>query len=76
MPKDIRLFNQAIKAEQGEEQDPDSAPGTMRDCWTIAFIDKTYGDRMMITFTRETRDDLVRQLTDGRVLNGGELPSI
>jgi hypothetical protein len=80
--KNIILYNQHIGVEKNQEVDQEATslagPGDpiMRDIWTLVFTDKAYGDRIMISIGREARDDIVRGLTDGRVLAGGELPRI
>ena len=79
IPKDIRLYNQHIAATKEQELDPKSSTPdqpVVRDIWTLVFTDKTYGDRILISFPRETRDELVNQLTSGIVLAGGELPKL
>lgn len=80
MPKLTFLSNQHITVEKGQEVDQSavSANGApvLVDTWTIVFTDKTYGDQIRITFRKETRDEVVRLLTGGIVLAGGDLPSV
>lgn len=73
------MFNQHIAVEKIQELDPKASTSdqpVVRDAWTLIFTDKTYGDRILITFTRETRDEVVRLLTGGIVLAGGDLPQM
>lgn len=78
MPKQISLHNQHIGVERGTELDSqqsqqDGAP-VIVDTWTLVFTDRTYHDQYRITFRRDARDSLVKDLTGGVVLAGGELP--
>ena len=80
MPKNIELSNQHIAVERGSELDDeaskkDGAP-VLVDTWALVFTDRTHGDRIRITFRREARDVLVRDLTGGVILAGGDLPSV
>ena len=82
MSKTIILHNQHIAASKGSQRKPhpDKAPESGEfvevDTWTIVYTDRMTGDQITITFDRETRDVLVRQLTDGIVLAGGSLPDV
>jgi hypothetical protein len=80
MPKAIALVNQHIGVERGseldsEESEKSGAPVSV-DTWTIVYTDRTYGDSIRVTFRREARDALVRQLTGGVILAGGDLPKV
>lgn len=80
MPKSITLVNQHIAVERGSQLDNEASeengsPVSV-DTWTVVFTDRTYGDQIRITFRREARDDVVRQLTGGVILAGGDLPSV
>lgn len=44
--------------------------------WTLVLTDLQSGTATEITFGREARDELVKRLTGGIVLAGGELPNI
>jgi len=46
------------------------------DVWTLVLTDRQSPHRVQIAFRREARDELVRQLTGGLILAGGELPKI
>lgn len=61
-------------------QDPDSPPGTFvpGDGWEIVFTEvfPQTGDTVRFAFGREVRDMIVRELTGGIVLHGGEFPKL
>lgn len=59
-----------VKGENGEE-DLEVVP-----VWTLALTDRQSGDQIFLSFRREARDELVRQLTGGVVLAGGEFPQV
>lgn len=65
---------QAVKGSEVEEQDG-QAQG-MVDVWMLIFTDRNSGEQIRISFRREARDELVRQLTGGIVLAGGQLPNV
>lgn len=44
--------------------------------WALVFSEKGAGNQIQFVFGREVRDHLVRELTGGIVLHGGELPSL
>jgi len=71
----VILYNQHIAIEKGTEidgpaSDQAGAP-VVREMFTIILTDKSYGDQIRISITKETRDDIVKQLTGGIVLSGG-----
>ena len=75
MPKQVMLYNQHIAVEKGTEIDgpaseKEGAP-VVREMFTIILTDKSYGDQIRISFTKDVRDDIVKQLTGGIVLSGG-----
>jgi hypothetical protein len=81
----VKLLNQhmGVRHDRVPEQPqpgtvlgPDDPPPPLRDLWTLVLTDRALGNTVEITFDRETRDDLVRQLTGGIVLAGGDLPRI
>lgn len=59
-----------VKDEDGDEQ------LDVAEVWTLVLTDRVLGNQINLSFRREARDDLVRQLTGGIVLAGGELPQI
>lgn len=75
MPKTTILHNHAMRAEKGSRvvERPDEDP-MIEEVWTMAYVDRVTGDSIQISFDRATRDELVRQLTGGIVIAGGELP--
>lgn len=80
MPKRIDLYNQHIDVQKTMELDPgasevEGAPVTAEK-WTLSFTDKTYGDQIRISFNKQVRDEVVKMLTGGIVLAGGDLPSV
>jgi len=68
----VTLLNQHMQAEKGSEQGPTG----VAEVWTLIFSDKVTGDQVRVSFPREARDEIVRQLTGGIVLAGGELPRL
>ena len=80
MPRHVIFTNQHIGVERGSELDDDESnkqgsPVSV-DTWTIVFTDRSYGDQIKVSFRKEARDALVRQLTGGVILAGGDLPSV
>lgn len=69
-----------MQAVKGQETDVVQVEGEetleVVDTWTIILTDRQSRDQIRIAFRREARDELVRQLTGGVVLAGGELPKI
>ena len=53
------------------EEPPEDVP-----VWTLRFVDRMSGDTVEWSCGRETRDEIVKQLTGGIVLAGGELPRV
>ncbi len=45
------------------------------DAWRLLLTDKGTGDQIWLAFTRDTKDEMVRQLT-GVVLPNGETPKL
>lgn len=69
--KVIELRNQSV----GSRLVPQVGNGT-EPVYEIAFEDKNTGDVIFIRFSKEVRDVIVRDLTGGIVLAGGELPNV
>ena len=73
MPKLMILQNQHIAVEKGTELDPqattEGAP-VVHEIWTFVFTDKTYGDQIRVTFGKEARDDIVKDMMGGIVMPG------
>jgi hypothetical protein len=61
----------------GLHVEKESIPGE-DDVWTLVFTEKMppTGDEIRFEMNRETRDGVVRGLTDGIVLAGGDLPKL
>ena len=81
MPRTEILSNFHIQAVKSQETD--IIPGEngeesleVVDVWTLILTDRQSPHRIQIAFRREARDELVRQLTGGVVLAGGEFPKI
>jgi hypothetical protein len=77
MPKQIQLFNQHIEAKEGTKLvDNPEDPGAplIEKMWTLTFSDRTYMDQHIIEFGQDARDHIVKVLTGGIVLAGGDLP--
>lgn len=75
------LFNHHIGVEQMEVPDPDKpeiVPGTptMQPYWYVILTDRDTGNQIRMGLTKKGRDGLVRDLTGGIVLAGGELPTL
>lgn len=64
---------QAIKTTE-PESDGDGLESV--DVWTLVLSDRQTGDQIRLSFRRDARDELVRQLTGGVVLAGGDLPRL
>ena len=80
------LFNNHIGVENSEVPDP-AATQSLRQfnpeaevvtqpLWTIVFTDRDTGEQIRVGLTRKGRDGLIKDLTGGIVLAGGELPSL
>ena len=80
MPRVEILSNfhiQAIKSQETEITDENGSEGLqMVDVWTLILTDRQSPHRIQIAFRREARDELVRQLTGGVLLAGGEFPKV
>lgn len=75
MPVVKILSGYHIQAVKGAEPDSQNG-GAPVDVWMLALTDSVTGDQIRISFRRDTRDELVRQLTGGIVLAGGEMPKL
>ena len=69
----VEVERTKIKEQKGGNGEMTDAPG-----WTLTFIEAIpgTGDRIVFTFGKDVRDFIVRELTGGVVLHGGELPRI
>ena len=62
-----------VYAIKGVEQEQS---GDFSDTWTLVFREKDSGNQIVFAMRRDARDELVRQLTNGVVLAGGEFPKL
>lgn len=81
MPRTEILSNfhiQALKSQETDVVKGDNGDETLEvvDVWTLVLTDRQSPHRIQVAFRRDARDELVRQLTGGVVLAGGELPKI
>jgi hypothetical protein len=65
---------QAMKGTEVKERD--GQPTEAVEVWQLVLTNMVSKDQIRISFRREARDELVRQLTGGVVLAGGELPRL
>ena len=74
MPKAVTLVNQHIKVEKGTDIDgpasDESGAPVVHEMFTLVFTDRSYGDQIRISFTKETRDQIIKDLMGGIVLGG------
>ena len=75
MPTISNLVGWQIQAVKGSEPDNQNG-GAPVDVWTLMFQDVQTGDQIRIGFRRDVRDEIVRQLTGGVVLAGGDFPKL
>jgi hypothetical protein len=78
MPRWEQLVNFHMAAVKGHQMDPAEGNGAPQkvDIWTLVFTDRQTGDQIRISFREKARDELVRQLTGGIVLAGGNFPKV
>ena len=65
--------------QAGKESEPgtdDDGNPIIVDAYYIAYQEHNSGDIIHIAFTEEVRDVIVRQLTGGIILAGGNLPKL
>jgi hypothetical protein len=60
--------------EKTQELTETGGQAEVLDLWTLVLVDGQSRDVIKISFTRDTRDELVRKLTDGIILAGGGFP--
>lgn len=74
MPKIMTLVNQHIAVEKGTEIDgpasEQSGAPVVQEMYTIVYTDRTYGDQIRVSFPKEVRDEVVKNLMGGIVLGG------
>lgn len=78
MPKRTDLVGFHMAAFKGKEEDRAEGNGesVLVDVWMLVFTDRQTNDQIRISFREEARDALVRQLTGGIMLAGGNLPKV
>ena len=76
MPRVTMLVGHHIQAVKGQEPDTQDGEPAVVDTWTLLLTDTQTHDQIRCAFRRDVRDELVRQLTGGIVLAGGELPRL
>ena len=72
MPRIENLVGFHMQGVKGTEMESDGVV----DVWMIVLTDRQSGDQIRVSFRKDARDELVRQLTGGIVLAGGELPKL
>lgn len=80
------LFNHNVAVEHGEVIDTAAtaearmtdmnAPEVKVPIWTVVLTDRDNGDQIRLALARKGRDGLVKDLTGGIVLAGGQLPNL
>lgn len=70
------LWGWSVDVAKGTELEEHPDGPISHDIWTLVFVEKNTGNLIKYPFRRDTRDELVRKLTGGIVLAGGELPNI
>jgi hypothetical protein len=70
------LTNFHMAAVKGQEIEEHGDEASAVEIWTLIFTDRVNQDQVRISFRRDARDELVRQLTGGIVLAGGEFPRV
>lgn len=73
MPKVMHLHNQHIGVEKGSEidaQESNEGGPVVKEMWTIVLSDRSYHDQYRISFGKEARDQIVKDLMGGIVLPG------
>jgi len=78
MPRDIVLRGNSVRVSRGMLP---VAPGSngepqVAQRWVLTYIDAQTGDTIRFAFDDEVRDYIVRELTGGVVLAGGNLPKV
>ena len=75
---DLQGWNVQVEKKTIAVQDPDSNGFVPGDGWELVFTEvfPQTGDTIRFAFGRDVRDTVVRELTGGIVLHGGELPRL
>ena len=76
----LQGWNIQVQRQQIMAPNPDGAPTDLvpTEGWALVFTEMIpqTGDTIQFVFGREVRDAIVRELTGGIVLHGGELPKL
>lgn len=74
----LQGWNITVTKTQIAVQDPDSNGFVPGDGWELVFTEMfpQTGNTIRFAFGRDVRDTIVRELTGGIVLHGGELPKL
>lgn len=73
MPKVVTLHNQHMGVEKGSEIDAQASTEdtpVVKEMWTLVFSDRTYQDQIRISFGKEARDQVVKDLMGGIIMPG------
>jgi hypothetical protein len=77
---DLAGWNIGVQKQSIMEANPDGPPGDTRpaDGWVFVLTEviPQTGDTITFAFGRDVRDTIVRELTGGIVLHGGDLPKL
>lgn len=77
MPKIVNLTDQHVSVEKGTEiEEPPDGDPVAHEVWTIVMTDRRTHEQLRLGMRRPLRDDVVRLLTGGIVLAGGDLPNM
>lgn len=76
MSRITTLVGWHLGVAKSRELDETDGGAEVADVWTLILTDRATRDQIQIAFRRDTRDELVRLLTDGIVLAGGNLPKL
>lgn len=78
--KTLRGFHIGVehKKEPVIPEGEDNGAPDVVDVWTLVFteVQPPTGNQYQISFERESRDEIVRKLTGGVVLAGGQFPKL
>lgn len=70
------LWGWAVDVAKGTELEEHPDGPITHDTWQLVFVEGGTNNVIRYSFRREVRDELVRKLTGGIVLAGGELPRV
>lgn len=77
MTRIVTLVDQSIGVQKKREpREGEGGAVENIDIWTLVIVDRHTREQIHLAFERDTRDDIVRQLTDGIVIAGGGFPKL